>query len=253
MHAQNSFITLTYDDAHLPSGASSDEKYSGVSLDIRHWQLFAKKLRKHLVNEQKCAGKEPPYETFRFFHCGEYGSGNGKRKINPHYHAIIFGQDFSADRKFKEFTSQGHQTFTSDTLTRIWGKGRTEIGSVTMESASYVARYCMKRQGGDKAEKHYKGRKPEYASMSRNPGLGSTWFQKYKSDVFPHDFIVTQEGHKTRVPKYYDTQLTELELEQIKILRVQAARKHSANNTPERLLVREQVLESKLSTLQRKL
>ena len=44
--------------------------------------------------------------------------------------------------------------------------------------------------------------------MSRRPGIGKEWFEKYKDDVYPDDFIVTISGkgkaRKVRPPKYYD-------------------------------------------------
>lgn len=58
------FITLTYDDEHLPPGAE---------LSKRDLQLFIKRLRK----------RNP---GIRYFAVGEYGSQKGR----PHYHAVIF-------------------------------------------------------------------------------------------------------------------------------------------------------------------
>ena len=70
LHRFSSFITLTYNDEHLPSDRS---------LNVEHFQRFMKRLRKHL---------EPL--KIRFFHCGEYGD----KFRRPHYHAIVFGYDF---------------------------------------------------------------------------------------------------------------------------------------------------------------
>lgn len=39
--------------------------------------------------------------------------------------------------------------------------------------------------------------------MSLKPGLGSDWFNRFSSDVFPLDFMVTN-GVKCRVPRYFD-------------------------------------------------
>ena len=35
------------------------------------------------------------------------------------------------------------------------------------------------------AEQHYKGREPEYVVMSRRPGIGRGWLEKFTSDVYP--------------------------------------------------------------------
>ena len=79
-HESSYFVTLTYDDEHVPVTYYSEnvdgEARSGLTLRARDLQLFMKRLR-----------KEHSYERLRFFACGEYGSNS----YRPHYHAIIFG------------------------------------------------------------------------------------------------------------------------------------------------------------------
>ncbi len=234
-HADNSFVTLTYDSQNLPSTGG---------LVLKHWQTFAKRLRH----------KAGP---FRFYHCGEYGDDTGR----PHYHALLFGLDFRADRKHHK-TLRGNPLYTSETLTDTWGKGHCVIGELTYESAAYVARYCMKKVNGKKAEAHYQtvdtrtGEvhqvKPEYTTMSRRPGIGKTWFDKYASDVFPSDEVIVN-GKSARPPRYYDTQLDSAELDRIKVKRRAQARPHRDNNTPERLLIRQTIQELRSKQFQRDL
>lgn len=228
MWEKNCFITLTYDDEHLPED---------WSLRVRDWQLFAKSVRRKV-------GK------FRFLHVGEYGDENHR----PHYHAVIFGLDFSEDRKFHA-VRRGNTVYRSDLLEECWTKGFSEVTSFSYETAAYVARYCMKKRDGDQAVHLHGPRKPEYITMSRNPGLGATWIEKFSGDVFPGDFCVV-DGRKTPVPKYYDKWLEENDpelLEQIKDARVEAGREHTDNNTYERLEVRETCLRAKIQALQRTL
>ena len=83
---------------------------------------------------------------------------------------------------------------------------------------------------------------PEYATMSLKPAIGKDWYETYKSDIYPSDFLIHQ-GKKIKVPRYYD-KLYELEsedIEKIKFQRRQKARKRLSENTPERLAVREKV------------
>lgn len=127
MHKKNVFITLTYSDEHLPYDQS---------LDLDHFQKFMKRLRK----------KHP---HVRFYHCGEYGEKTGR----PHYHAILFNCDF-LDKKIYTIRNE-NPVYVSQELNNIWGYGLCEIGSVTFESAGYVARYCTKKITGDFAEEHY--------------------------------------------------------------------------------------------------
>lgn len=235
MHDRNCFITLTYDDDHLPASRS---------VDVRDWQLFAKRLRKE-------RGK------FRFFHCGEYGDATSR----PHYHACVFGMDFAEDRVLYRRTP--HKLWTSPALTAIWGKGHSIIGALTFDTAAYVARYIMKKRTGAGSTEHYAyvdqetgerhERRPEYTTMSRRPGLGASWLERYSSDVYPNDFVVTN-GRPARPPRYYDDrlELTDPELvEEIKFDRARKAEKHAHNNTPERLAVREKCEEARRSRAQR--
>lgn len=185
MHEQNCFLTLTYDQEHLPENG-------GLLVD--DWQKFAKRLRN-------------TKGSFRFLHCGEYGEKLGR----PHYHAVIFGLDFD-DKERCGTAKNGDPRWTSQELTKIWGKGNTELGEVSMASASYVASYTLAKVLGEKAEEHYRrvdtdtgevfGIKPEYITMSLKPGIGALWWDKYKSDLFPSDECVI-DGQKLGVPEYY--------------------------------------------------
>lgn len=186
MYDENSYLTLTYDDSKLPSD---------LSLSTRDMQLFWKRLRRSI---------EP--KLVKYYASGEYGDGVGKREINPHYHACLFGHDFP-DKKFFKKNENGDPLYTSEKLSDLWGNGFAVLGDVTFESAAYVARYTMKkvygkRADGVTAEEHYAGRLPEQSWCSN--GLGETWFLKYKSDVYPHDHVVTRSGIIMKPPKFYD-------------------------------------------------
>lgn len=85
-----------------------------------------------------------------------------------------------------------------------------------------MAGYCLKKQTtrealdtgsahlvevGDRQVVEYK-RKPEFITMSRNPGLGQKWIEKYWRDVYPHD-RVRMDGKEFTPPEYYDRWLKE--------------------------------------------
>lgn len=197
LHRENCFVTLTYSPQQLPSD---------WSLKLEHWQLFAKRLRH---------ARGP----FRFFHCGEYGETN----LRPHYHAIIFGLSFSCDANLLRVTSGGHSLYSSPSLEKLWGLGFATFGSVTPSSCAYVARYVLKKAGAkartpverlnpDTGETW--NVKPEYCTMSRNPGIGAGWFDKWHAEVYPSDEVVS-EGRKLRPPRYYDGRLERLDPEQV--------------------------------------
>ena len=150
-------------------------------------------------------------------------------------------------------------------MSEIWPYGFSLIGDVTFQSAAYVARYIMKKVTGDLAKDHYEyidpdtgeiiNLKPEYTTMSRRPGLGKGWFEKYKSDVYPDDFVILN-GKKMKPPKYYDRQY-EIDdpklFQKTKSSRVSKSRQHVDNNTPDRLKIRESVQLSRLCLLPRPL
>lgn len=238
LYERNCFITLTYNDVSLPADRS---------LDVRHFQLFMKRLRKRFG------------ASIRFYHCGEYGDLYGR----PHYHSCIFNFDFPDKVLWK--VSQGNRLYVSAILAELWPFGFSSIGDVTFESAAYVARYIMKKINGDGAAAHYRvydsstgevfDRRPEYTTMSRRPGIGKGWLDKFQSDVFPRDYVVVR-GVKCKPPRFYDSQFEVIDpdlFNSLKMARVRSAKKHVDNNTWDRLRVREQVKLAQISTLTRKL
>lgn len=234
LHENNCFITLTYDDECLPKIPS------GLPTLVKdHWIKFMKRLRKKYG------------EGIRFFHCGEYGDLFDR----PHYHAIIFGHDFE-DKRLHSIRD-GIRLCESEELNKLWEyQGFCTVGEVTFESAAYVARYIMKKVTGKGADDHYKGRQPDYILMSRRPGIGRPWLDKYMSDVYPHDFIIHSLGKKARPSRYYDSiydKINSQDMEKIKKLRLEKIKKYKYNNTPCRLIVREIVLEEKIKKLKRNL
>lgn len=229
----SSFVTLTYDEEHLPADRG---------LVLQDFQNFAKRLRKNIG-------------PFRYLHCGEYGP----EKLRPHYHACIFGIPFG-DRVKIEL--QGKPAFTSPTLSETWGKGYVTVGDIEWASAKYVANYCVSKLNGQGAEtaaarnliQQETGEvlaewkvQPEYATMSRNPGLGKEWFKKYWTDVYPDDFVLAN-GHKFTPPGYYDKLLEKQnpELwEKVKLKRQQKIREKQWDLTPKRLSTRERIAQAK--------
>lgn len=239
MYEANCFITLTYDDEHLPENGS---------LVLEDFQKFMKRLRKKFG------------EGIRFFHCGEYGDRYGR----PHYHACIFNLDFK-DKKLLR-VERDQKYYISESLSELWDKGHHIIGDVTFDSAAYVARYITKKQNGVNATKAYcevnketgeiiQIKKPEYTTMSRRPGIGTKWFKKYMYDVYPDDFMIIN-GKKIKPPKFYDGKF---EIENNKMYNlIKGKRKKlqelkKEDNTLKRLAVKESCKKYQTKTLKRSL
>lgn len=237
-HDENAYVTLTLDDANITPG---------YSLDYSLFQKFIRRLRKKF--------KTP----IRYYMAGEYGT----KFERPHFHAILFGIDFN-DKLFYKKNHQGDKLFTSATLTHLWKHGHASVGAVTFQSAAYVARYVMKKITGDLATTHYTwldqdgelhSRTPEFNQMSRRPGIGQRWYQRYKSDVYPADHVITN-GHPSKTPRYYDKLLKRENPELLEKLKKQRKEKANASwqdNTPRRLAAKEIVAEAKLGKLKRTL
>lgn len=234
MHDENSFLTLTYSDEHLIYGGASH-----AILYPRHLELFWKRLRKHI-------GKR-----IRYFACGEYGDKSNR----PHYHACLFGFVFPDQKLYSH--KAGINLYTSDTLDSIWTHGNCTIGDVTFESAAYVARYIMKKRLGWMSQYYEaEGVEPEFVRMSRRPGIGSTWYDAYESDVFPNDYISMRGGAKMKPPRYYKRRYElshPLTIDDVQNARLDEAAKHWRDNTPERLAVRYRVKLSQTRSLIRAL
>ncbi|WP_370860083.1 rolling circle replication-associated protein [Phascolarctobacterium faecium] len=227
LYDDNCFITLTFDDEHIARDGS---------LHLEDFQKFMKRLRKKFG------------EGIRFFHCGEYGTLNQR----PHHHSILFNFDFPD----KELWSvrDNVKLYRSSSLERLWPYGFSTIGDVSFESAAYVARYCLKKVTGSVAESHYQGRKPEYTTMSRRPGIGREWFLKYKNDIFPNDKCVIRGNLVCRPPRYYDKiydSIDPVSFEKIRSKRKIEALKQSQILDYTRLNVKEKVKKLKLKQLPR--
>jgi len=225
LHDCNSFVTLTY-ETPPPNN----------SLNVEDWQRFAKRLRKKVGR-------------LRFYQAGEYGEATNR----PHHHACLFGHNFSSDRTLYRH-SNGNSLYTSKLLEDTWGHGFAVIGELTFESAAYVARYVTKKVTGDQALDEYydydpatgeviSERKPPFATMSRRPGIGADYYDKWRGEMYPRDEIIAR-GKAQRPPKFYDAReeaRDKASFLKVKRKRIQAALRHADDLTPERLAVREQV------------
>lgn len=237
-HSDSCFLTLTYDDDHLPANQSL------VPSDL---QKFWKRYRKAVAPRK-----------IRYYACGEYGDEN----LRPHYHAALFGHLPDDLELFSG--SRGYSLYTSEMLAGIWGKGHCTVGHLTPETCAYTARYITKKITGPPAEQAYErvleggelvSVLPEFSRSSRRPGIGFEHFQEFCSDIYPDDFVV-HNGRKSKTPRFYDKLLDRANpelLEQIRQRRRERARSAKAETTPERLGAREEYFRSSISRKKRDL
>ena len=140
---ENSFVTLTYSDEHLPIGGN---------LVKSHLQLFIKRLRETIREEKR---------SLRYFACGEYGETYGR----PHYHLILFGIGIR----------------DKDIVCEVWPQGRVHMGTVTRDSCQYVSGYVMDKDSGKKDPlAHLHTVKP---FQMQSQGIGKDWLDAHADQV----------------------------------------------------------------------
>lgn len=171
MYAENSFLTLTYNDKCLPNGLCKPDL-----------QNFIRRLRKAY-----------PDKDIRYFGCGEYGSHTRR----PHYHLIVFGF-FPEDAKVECETRNGDYFYSSKKLQKLWPFGFISVGECSYASCAYVARYCQKKLKNPDSK--------EFTIMSLKPGIGARYFDLHKDFIYKYDAIFGNFGHylKHRPSRYFD-------------------------------------------------
>lgn len=170
-HKSTMFLTLTYDDEHLPFtydiSKDTGEATPVSTLYPRDLQLFLKRLR-----------RDYPF-PLRFFGCGEYGS----QTLRPHYHLILFGLDCQLDLLKK--SSLGDNYYTSPLIAKFWSDpdsgvplGNHLIAPATWKTCAYVARYILKKQVDVRSADFYSKHciEPPFIRCSRRPGIGYQYF-----------------------------------------------------------------------------
>ena len=138
------FITLTYEDSHVPMEFGSDGLPLFYTTSKRDVQLWFKRIRKRCVSD---------LGRIRYFIVSEFGENTGR----PHYHAIVFTDvRCSLD-------------YMTEAINETWQKGY--INDVQFLKGNgglrYVANYITK------ALDCYK----TFALMSRRPGLGISYVE----------------------------------------------------------------------------
>lgn len=191
-YKNNYFITLSYDDRHLPF----NKEQSTLKRD--DFTLFMKRLRSYF-----------PDVKLKVFYSGEYGD----RSSRPHYHAIIFNlplTDLSDTFKSAEeslYNSDGtlkklvlktylrpfrrNESYYSETIHKAWQyAGNIDVSPFTYATACYVAQYVDKKVAG-KTNDFYKklGIEPEFIGMSKGLGLNGYNKNLFFSDIVYENYV----------------------------------------------------------------
>lgn len=149
LYADNSFVTLTYANEHLPKDGLSLGDYTN----------FLKRFRQRISPLR-----------IRFYGCGEYGELNGR----PHYHFVLFG--WPSNQK------------ANDLLNSCWGKGFIESEPLTTGRCKYIAKYVVKKMTSVDDERLC-GLNPEFSTKSLKPGLGFGMVEHIANTLTRHNLL----------------------------------------------------------------
>lgn len=219
-HDHNYFITLTYDDEHLPIldyteyneeidrgdhyelcpiRIDNDGTWEG-SLYPEHVKTFINSLRKYF--------NRLGINNIRYFYCGEYGETTQR----PHYHMLLYGApldlsqnyDYHIDKNYKEH-------WKHPLIAKYWPYGMHDIANIEWSSAAYVSRYCTKKLNTEQQSTQWyaeNGKLKEFIRMSTHPGIGRKYYDLHKLDIYKNDSMVmkTVKGNtgSFKPPKAFD-------------------------------------------------
>lgn len=203
------FITLTYDDDHVPgmivktgeimrkvqyTWNPGEKRPSSVQILLyEDIQKFLKRLRKAY------RGK------LRYFVAGEYG----EQTARPHYHMILYGWEPTDLENLYKIHHNGY--YDSKWLANLWGMGQIQIAQAVPETYRYVAGYVTKKMyeiDGKKANAYYElGQTKPFACMSLKPGLGDNYYQEHKAEIWRQGYIQCTNGKRAQIPRYYEKQM----------------------------------------------
>lgn len=242
LHKEACWVTLTFDDEHFPC---SDEEWR------REVVLFGKRMRK---------AAQP--QRLRTFGCCELGD----RTFRPHAHLCVYGFDFPREVPRCKGHS-GELSYSCELLSKLWPNGFAVVGDLSHASASYTAGYCVKKVTGRDRSKDdrvpvvhpvtgevFRLSRAFPVLVSRRPGLGAGWFGRYGEQAVEQGAVLAPGGERLPVPKYYRKlakRVDPLMGSQAKAEAELRAYEQRADNTPERLAVKEEVFRAKVRNLRR--
>lgn len=196
------FVTLTYDDEHLPINEVSsyvfEDSTTGEEVFLRfptladsHLRNFIKQLRNFEAGEihdfgENRDGKRRVYRGLRYFAVGEYGTRRGR----PHYHLMLFGVGCSS----KEV----------QLISKAWdNKGFVDVKPFTPERCVYIAGYVQKKlfENSELQKDIYKFKVREFLRCSQH--LGEQYILDHISDYDDEHCYLVQNGYIKSMPRQF--------------------------------------------------
>ncbi len=246
------FITLTYDDEHLPFGQPVKDVQGNVlspalpTLSKDEFRAFNKRLRRYFEYHFNI-------HNIRFYVGAEYGD----KSARPHYHVIYFNLPIPDLVKYKN-NFNGDVLYTSKILEGIWGKGFVVIASMSWQSAAYVSRYVLKKRNGSLSLEKL-GIENQFQLCSNKPGIGREFYERNKDRIYENDELFIPGRGSTPPPSYfdrlYDSDRTErmYVVKENRLRKAQFAESHMLDNTDLSEPQYFEVIKAKLENIKKKL
>lgn len=118
-----------------------DQDHCPYELSRLELSKFMRRLRKEVAR------------PLRFFGVGEYGDQTWR----PHYHVALYGLS----------------VLEGPSVEKVWPYGFVHMGELNEHTANYIGGYVCKKMT-NKKDPRLQARHPEFAQMSRRPGIGAS-------------------------------------------------------------------------------
>lgn len=176
-----SFVTLTYDDNHLPL---NENGFS--TLKREDVQLFLKRMRRNMDYHHR-------KKDFKVLYCGEYGDGShstsktGISTCRPHYHIIFIGLS---------------PTDVSFYTKKLWKFGICDIGPLGAGGIRYIIKYMTKCTPDKDVKQLREVADVQSPFFYHSIGMAKNWINRNLSNIVDSGFCFNINGKITPYPKY---------------------------------------------------
>lgn len=189
-HKEACFITLTFDNKILLDKNSKAHKYGAnagfvfkIEYSMEYFQKFIKRLRKKFKDKR-----------ISYFHVAEYG----EKTHRPHHHAIIFGENFSNDRKECQISKSGHPQMYSQTLQDLWACGNTTLQDCNPNNIIYIAQYSIKKFKNNLLNKQYNTK----MTFSNRCKMNVKFIRRHP-ELIEKGYLQDTDGKRYKIPRSY--------------------------------------------------
>ena len=219
----NWFITLTYDEEHLPIAEKTGAEIDGHIVEWENDGTWTGTLvpddMKTFINSLRKYFERKNIKGIKYYYCGEYGETTHR----PHYHIILLHCPLDINQFYDTHIDTNFKAhWKSKEIEKYWKEGMIDIAELEWSCAAYVARYCTKKLMNAPKEDYLSiGKYPEFVRMSK--GIGFDYYNQHKNEIYKNDEMImkTVKGNtgSFRPPKAFDRKFEEKDPEGFKLIK----------------------------------